>query len=169
MQHSLLCCKQTRQLFSSVLSEATEEYFFAIHQYLSHKGMLGLILTTTVESGEMVCFWTQTITKIPPKSDYYCLDHLQFYMKFACKFIPWYLHYVDKLTSKKYAKTINLLCAGNKVLVKYQAQEEWSTPPTPCARSTTPTPCARPLNINYQPSKLKHRRKIQSTPRHISS
>jgi len=25
-------------------------------------------------------------------------------------------HEVDKLTSKKYAKTINLLCAGNKVL-----------------------------------------------------
>jgi len=25
-----------------------------------------------------------------------------------------YLHQVDKLTSKKYAKTINLLCAGNK-------------------------------------------------------
>jgi len=27
-----------------------------------------------------------------------------------------------QLTSKKYAKTINLLCAGNKVFVKYQAQ-----------------------------------------------
>jgi len=27
-------------------------------------------------------------------------------LKFSCKFIPWYLHYVDKLTSKKYAKTI---------------------------------------------------------------
>jgi len=32
------------------------------------------------------------------------------------------LHYVDKLTSKKYAKTINLLCAGNKLFVKYQAE-----------------------------------------------
>jgi len=32
------------------------------------------------------------------------------------------LHYVDKLTSKNYAKTINLLCAGDKVFVKYQAQ-----------------------------------------------
>jgi len=29
---------------------------------------------------------------------------------------------VDKLTSKKYAKTINLLCAGTKVFVKYQAK-----------------------------------------------
>jgi len=27
-------------------------------------------------------------------------------LKFACKFIPWYLHLVDKLTNKKYAKTI---------------------------------------------------------------
>jgi len=26
-----------------------------------------------------------------------------------------------QLTSKKYAKTINLLCPGNKVFVKYQA------------------------------------------------
>ena len=32
------------------------------------------------------------------------------------------MHYVDKLTNKKYAKTINLLCVGNKVSVKYQAQ-----------------------------------------------
>jgi len=32
------------------------------------------------------------------------------------------LHEVDKLTSKKYAKTINLLCKDNKVFVKYQAQ-----------------------------------------------
>jgi len=29
---------------------------------------------------------------------------------------------VDKLTSKKYAKTFNFLCAGNKDFVKYQAQ-----------------------------------------------
>jgi len=43
-------------------------------------------------------------------------------LKFACKFIPWYLHEVDKLTSKKYARTINLLCKDNKVFVKYQAQ-----------------------------------------------
>jgi len=39
---------------------------------------------------------------------------------------------VDKLTSKKYAKTINLLCAGNKVFVKCQAQEVFLTP-TPLA------------------------------------
>jgi len=36
-------------------------------------------------------------------------------LKFACKFIPCYLHLVDKLTNKKHAKTINLLCAGNIV------------------------------------------------------
>ena len=33
-----------------------------------------------------------------------------------------FLHEVDKLTSKIYAKTSNLLCAGNKVFVKNQAQ-----------------------------------------------
>ena len=32
------------------------------------------------------------------------------------------LHYVDKLTSKKYAETINLLFAGNKVFVTYQTK-----------------------------------------------
>jgi len=36
--------------------------------------------------------------------------------------MPWYLHKVDKLTSKKYAKTISFLCAGNKLFVKYQAE-----------------------------------------------
>jgi len=30
---------------------------------------------------------------------------------------------VDNLTSKKYAKTYNFLCTGNKDFVKYQAQE----------------------------------------------
>jgi len=35
------------------------------------------------------------------------------------------LHYVDKLTSKKYAKTINLICAGNKLFVKYQTRGGW--------------------------------------------
>jgi len=55
-------------------------------------------------------------------------------LKFVCKFIPWYLHLVDKLTNRKYAKTINLLCAGNKVFVKNQAQ----------GGVLTPTPCVRP-------------------------
>jgi len=32
------------------------------------------------------------------------------------------------LTSKKYAKTIDLLCEGNKVFVKYQAQGEGFNP-----------------------------------------
>jgi len=54
--------------------------------------------------------------EFPPKHNYYFLANLQCSFKFARKFIPWYLHYVDKLTSKKCAKTINLLCAGSKVL-----------------------------------------------------
>jgi len=100
-------------------------------------------------SGRKICrnwwdgFWTQTITKIPPISDYYFLGHSQCSKKFACKFIPWYLHYVDKLTSKKYAKTINLLCAGNKLFVKYQAQ----------GGELTPSPLAHGL-AEYQLSAL---------------
>jgi len=40
------------------------------------------------------------------------------------------------LTSKKYAKTIDLLCEGNKVFVKYQAQGEGFNPNPLC----TPLP-----------------------------
>ena len=60
------------------------------------------------------------------------MAHLQCSLKFACKFILWYFHLVDKLTSKKYAKKINPLCARNKVFVKYQAQGGIFTP-TPLA------------------------------------
>jgi len=44
--------------------------------------------------------------------------------------------FADKLASKKFAKTINLLCEGNKVFVKYQAQGG-VLPPTPplCVRT----------------------------------
>jgi len=57
------------------------------------------------------------ITLIPTKTyNYYFLAHLKCSLNFACNFIPWYLLYVDNFTSKKYAKTINLLCAGIKVL-----------------------------------------------------
>jgi len=45
---------------------------------------------------------------------------------------------VDNLTSKKYAKTCNFLCAGNKDFVKYQAQG-----------GLTPTPCVRPYLSIY--------------------
>jgi len=45
------------------------------------------------------------------------------------------LHYVDKLTSKKYAKTADLICAGNKVFVKYQAQGGVNKPQPPLAHA----------------------------------
>jgi len=51
----------------------------------------------------------QTIIQIPPKPNYYILAHLQCSLKFACKFIPWYWHSVDKFTIKKYAISINTL------------------------------------------------------------
>jgi len=40
-----------------------------------------------------------------------------------CMQIPTLLFALNRQTNKqKYAKTINLLCAGDKVFVKYQAQ-----------------------------------------------
>jgi len=39
-----------------------------------------------------------------------------------------------QLTSKKYAKTVNLLCAGNELFVKYQAEGGVNpNPPNPLA------------------------------------
>jgi len=92
----------------------------------------------SAESGEVVSgrrWWRRF-----PQIWLLLLAHLQFYLKFACKFISWYLHHVDKLTSKKFAKTINLLCPGNKVFVKYQVQG-----------GVTPTPLAHAL-AEYKPS-----------------
>jgi len=43
------------------------------------------------------------------------------------------LHYVDKLTSKKYAKTVNLICAGNKVFVNIKLKGGLT--PTPLAHA----------------------------------
>jgi len=43
------------------------------------------------------------------------------------------------VTSKKYAKTINLLCAGNKVFAKYQAQGWGFNPKTPPLRTPLPS------------------------------
>jgi len=43
-----------------------------------------------------------------------------------------FLHEIDKLTSKKYAETINLLCAGNKLFVTCQTKGGL-TPPTTLA------------------------------------
>ena len=60
--------------------------------------------------------------RFQPKVNYHFLAHLQCSLLFACKFIPWYLHSVDKLTSKKYAKKINHLWTGKKNFGKYQAQ-----------------------------------------------
>jgi len=95
-----------------------------------------------------------------PRSDYYFLAHLQCSLKFACKFILWYLHYVDKLTSKKYAKTVNLLCASNNVFVKYQAQ----------GGGLTPTPLAHAI-AEYKLSALQVSisEEIQATLRYSSS
>ena len=45
---------------------------------------------------------------------------------------PQFLHEVDKLTSKKYAETINLLFAGNTVFVTCQTKGGL-TPPTTLA------------------------------------
>jgi len=43
-----------------------------------------------------------------------------------------------QINKKKYAKTVNLICAGNKVFVKYQAQGGGLNPNPACVR---PCPC----------------------------
>jgi len=69
----------------------------------------------SAKSGEVVS-GRRRQPEFPPKHNYYFLTRFQCSWKFACKYIPWYFHSVDKWTSKKCAKTVNFLWAGNKVL-----------------------------------------------------
>jgi len=74
-----------------------------------------------------------TIIEIPTKRNYYFLGYLQCSLKFA------QTHSVvftlsRQINKQKYEKTINRLCAGNKVFVKYQAQGRGLTPTPPCVR-----------------------------------
>ena len=39
-----------------------------------------------------------------------------------------------QINKQKYAKILNLLCAGNKVFAKYQAQGFFLIQPPPCVR-----------------------------------
>jgi len=43
------------------------------------------------KSGEMV-FERRRWLRFQPKANYYFLTYLQCFLRFACKFIPWYLH-----------------------------------------------------------------------------
>jgi len=45
-----------------------------------------------------------------------------------------FLHEIDKLTSKKYAETINLLFAGNKLVVTCQTKGGVNPSHHPCVR-----------------------------------
>ena len=62
---------------------------------------------------------------------------------------------VGKLTSKKYAKTFNILYAGNKDFVKYQDQGG-GNPKTP--------PCVRPCVVARSTEDLKKRMHISIGP-----
>ena len=69
-----------------------------------------------------------------------------------------------QINKQKYAKTVNLLCAGNKVFVKYQAQGGVLNPPPFLAQAL-----GTEYKLKYQRSKLGCRRKMHSTLRHSSS
>jgi len=56
-------------------------------------------------------------------------------------------------------KTINLLCAGNKVLVKYQAQGGFNTTPTPLR-----TPLLGVYNIFENESEAWDKKRLIKTP-----
>jgi len=69
-----------------------------------------------------------------------------------------------QINKQKYAKTLILLCAGNKDFAKYQAQVFFFSfnPLFAYALGTE-------YKLKYQRSKLGYRRKIHSTLRHSSS
>jgi len=93
-------------------------------------------------SGRKVCkkwwdgFWMQKTTQIPNKT------YLQLFGPFTMLFeLCMQIHSVvfalsRQIIKQKYAKIIYLLCAGNKVFVKYQAQGGVGLSPKP--------PCVRP-------------------------
>jgi len=68
-----------------------------------------------------------------------------------------------QISKQKYAETINLLCAGYKVFVKYQAQGGFYPPPFLANALGTE------YKLKYQRSKLGYRRKMHSTLRYSSS
>jgi len=61
------------------------------------------------------------------------------FLEFCMQIYSVVFAFCRQLTSKKYAKTINFLCPGNKVFVKYQAQGGGYKPQSP--------PLRTPLNI----------------------
>jgi len=65
-----------------------------------------------------------------PKPNYYFLAHLQCSLNLHSNLFGGICK-VYKLTSKKYAKTFDFLCPGNKDFVKYQAQERGFNPKHP--------------------------------------
>jgi len=66
------------------------------------------------------------------------------------------LHLSRQITSKKYAKTVNLLCAGNELFVKYQAEGGGFNP--------KPPPCVRPWKrLNSTHLQLRTKRYLQKT------
>jgi len=69
-----------------------------------------------------------------------------------------------QINKQKYAKTINLLCADNKVFVKYQAQGRGFNPPPFLAYAL-----GTEYKLKYQRSKLGYRKKINSMLRQHSS
>jgi len=89
-----------------------------------------------MRSGRKFCkkwldgFWIQTITQIPTKTFKLLLfGAFTMFLEICMQIHSVVFAKVDKLTSKKYAKTINLLCAGYKVFVKYQGQGVFLTSP----------------------------------------
>jgi len=110
----------------SVLADKIKGIVSEKVNYRGTQSKICVVNERSAKSGEMVS-GSRRQPRFPPKPNYYFLVQLCS-LKFSCKFLPWYLHLVDKLTSKKYAKTINIRCAANKVFLKYLAQ--WGVNPT---------------------------------------
>jgi len=86
------------------------------------------------KSGEMVPGRRQ-LRRFPLKPNYYFLVHLQCSLKFACKFITWYLHQVDKLTRKSLRKQLISFAQEIKFLWNIKLKRGFLTPTPPPLRT----------------------------------
>ena len=81
-----------------------------------------------MRSGRRVCkkwwdgFWMQTITQIPTKTYFSLFSPCTMLLEICMQIYSAVFALSRQINKQKHAKTINLLCASNKVFVKYQAQ-----------------------------------------------
>ena len=86
------------------------------------------------KSGEMIS-GRRRQRRFQPKLNYCFLAYWQWSVKFVCKFFSLLFVLGWQINKQINEKAISLLCAGNNVFLKIQAQEGWAVNPNPTLRT----------------------------------